>query len=111
MSEVALLVSVVSLLGTLTTVVRLFTKTEVRVEGLSKSVDKVEKLSEDTAYKFVNEGKMAHMQLEGRVKAIEDNMAKLASNERVNAVLDRMEQGFKHLEDVIRREIAKSRED
>jgi hypothetical protein len=110
-SSIALIVSIVSLLGTLTTVVRLFTKTEVRVDVIDERGKETAALARQTADKFNGEAHAAHTSLVARVTAVEGTVQRLATNERVDAVLARMEQGFKHLEDVIRREVGKTRED
>jgi hypothetical protein len=110
-ASVALVVSIVSLLGTLTTVIRLFTRTEVRVDVIDERLRDASKLARETADKFNGEGHAAHTALQARVVAVEQQLQRLATNERVDAVLDRMEQGFRHLEDVIRREVGRARED
>ena len=92
-ADVALLLSIVSLIGTITTVVRLFTKTEVKVDVVDERGKETAALARAT------------------VTAVEQTVARLATNERVDAVMARMEQGFKHLEDVIRREVGKGREE
>lgn len=110
-AQLALLLSVVSLLGTLTTVVRLFTKTEVKVEVVDERGKETAALARATADKFNGEAHAAHTALVARVTAVEQTVARLATNERVDAVMARLEQGLKHLEDVIRREVGKAREE
>lgn len=110
-ADVALLLSIVSLIGTITTVVRLFTKTEVKVDVVDERGKETAALARATADKFNGEAHAAHTALVARVTAVEQTVARLATNERVDAVMARMEQGFKHLEDVIRREVGKSREE
>ena len=107
MSEFALLVSVVSLLGTLTTVVRLFTKTEVRVDVVEERGKETAALARITADAFNGEGRNAHTALSARVTALEATASRLATTERVDALAAEIRQGLRHLEDVIRREARK----
>jgi stress response protein SCP2 len=103
-AAVALLVSIMSLLGTFAIVVRLFTKTEIRVDVIAEKLEEAAKLARVTADNFNGEGRNAHTALTARVTALEAAIGRLATIERVDAVLSEVRQGFKHLEDVIRRD-------
>ena len=103
MPEVALLVAVVSLLGTLTTVVRLFTKTEVRVDVIDKTLDKVEKLAQSTADNFNGPARNAHTELMGRVTTLERDTMKLATIESVASVRTEVAMGFAEIKTMLAR--------
>lgn len=106
-AAVALVVSVVSLIGTITTVVRLFTKTEVRVDVVEERGKETAALARTTADDFVGKGQTAHIALQARVTALEATASRLATTERVDALAAEIRQGLRHLEDVIRRESRK----
>jgi hypothetical protein len=103
MSEVALLVAVVSLLGTLTTVVRLFTKTEVGVATLEKTLAKVEAQAQRTADEFNGPSRNAHTELTGRVATLERDTQRLATIESVASVRTEVAMGFSEIKTMLAR--------
>ena len=102
MPEVALLVAVVSLLGTLTTVVRLFTRTEVRVDVTAKTLEKVEVQAQANADAF-NAARNAHTELAGRVATLERDTQRLATIESVASVRTEVAMGFAEIKTMLAR--------
>ena len=96
----SLSVAVVSLIATLLAVGRLVFVTEERVERLREDV----KALKDMAAEFNGPARSKHVELMGRVDALERQALKFATTEAVNAVGDRVDAGFKHLEALIRAE-------
>jgi len=103
MSEVALLVAVVSLLGTLTTVVRLFTKTEVGVATLEKTLAKVEAQAQATADNFNGPARNAHTELVGRVATLEKDTQRLATIESVTGLRTEVALGISEIKAMLAR--------
>ena len=79
---------------------RLVFVTEERVERLRRDVDKLVVMAEE----FNGPARAKHVELMGRVDAMEKQAMKFATVEAVAAVGARVDAGFKHLEALIRSE-------
>lgn len=94
--------SIVSLLGVFAVVVRLFTKTEVRVDVVEERGKETALLARTTHDSFNGPARAEHEKLVGRVVSLEAEIKSKATTEAVMALANEMRQGFKHLEAVIR---------
>ena len=93
-------VALVALGASLLAAGRLAFVTEERVERLRRDVDKLVVMAEE----FNGPARAKHVELMGRVDAIEKQAVKFATTEAVAAVGARVDAGFKHLEALIRSE-------
>lgn len=101
-AAIGLITSVISLFGVFAVVVRLFTKTEVRVDVVDERGKETSALCRATADAFNGPARAEHERLVGRVNTLEGDIKNKATAESVTSLRDEMRQGFKHLEQVIR---------
>ena len=100
--DVPLVLGVANLVGLLALVVRLFTRTEIRVDVMEKQLAKVEAQAQATADNF-NGARNAHTELMGRVLTLERDTAKLATIESVQSVRVEVQMGFAELKTMLAR--------
>ena len=79
---------------------RLAFVTEERVERVRSDVEKLNL----SAAEFNGPARAKHVELMGRVDAIEKQALKFATTEAMDAIGRRVDTGFKHLEDLIKSE-------
>ena len=93
-------VALIALGASLLAAGRLAFVTEERVERVRSDVAKLNLSAEE----FNGPARAKHVELMGRVDAIEKQALKFATTEAVAAVGARVDAGFKHLEDLIKSE-------
>lgn len=96
-----LFLGVVSLFTSFAVIVRLFTKTEVRVDRLAVDVEKVDTLSRATHDDFNGRARNAHTELAGKVLALEAAQLKLATVESVTTLTTELRLGLRHIASLI----------
>lgn len=101
--DVPLVLGVANLVGLLALVVRLFTRTEIRVDVMEKQLTKVEAQAQATADNFNGPARNAHTELMGRVSTLERDTAKLATIESVQSVRVEVQMGFAELKTMLAR--------
>ena len=79
---------------------RLAFVTEERVERVRSDVEKLNL----SAAEFNGPARAKHVELQGRVDAVEKQALKFATTEAVDAIGKRIDVGLKHLEDLIKSE-------
>jgi len=89
--------AVLSLAGVILGAGRVFFVVEAKQAEHAKAIAKLEVVADA----FNGPARAEHMKLVGRVDAIEKDVSKLATVERVDAILVEMRQGFRHLADLI----------
>lgn len=89
--------AVLSLLGVILGAGRVFFVVEAKQTEHAKAIAKFEAVADA----FNGPARAEHMRLVGRVDGLEKDIAKLATIERVDAILVEMRQGFAHLADLI----------
>ena len=72
---------------------------EDRVAGHKERLDRLDKFAEE----FNGPARAKHVELEGRVRAIEAGMAKVATVERVDALGQRVDQGIAEIKAMLAR--------
>jgi hypothetical protein len=93
-------VAIISIAVALLSAGRLAFVTEERVERIRSDVEKLNL----SAAEFNGPARAKHVELMGRVDAMEKQALKFATVEAVAAVGARVDAGFKHLEDLIKSE-------
>lgn len=89
--------AVLSLLGVVLGAGRVFFVVEAKQAEHAKAIAKFEAVADA----FNGPARAEHMRLVGRVDGLEKDVSKLATVERVDAILVEMRQGFAHLADLI----------
>jgi hypothetical protein len=95
--DLAATLAVLSLLGVILGAGRVFFVVEARIAEHERALSKHD-IAVDA---FNGPARAEHMRLVGRVDALEKDVGKLASVERVDAILSEMRQGFTHIEQLI----------
>jgi hypothetical protein len=95
--DVSTTLAVLSLVGVILGAGRVFFVVEAKQTEHAKAIAKFEAVADA----FNGPARAEHMRLVGRVDAIEKDVSKLATVERVDAILVEMRQGFAHLADLI----------
>jgi hypothetical protein len=95
--DVSTALAVLSLAGVILGAGRVFFVVEARMAEHAKTIAKLELVADA----FNGPARAEHMRLVGRVDALEKDLAKMASIERVDSILVEMRQGFRHLADLI----------
>lgn len=89
--------AVLSLAGVVLGAGRVFFVVEAKISEHAAKLAKLDVVADD----FNGPARAEHMRLVGRVDALEKDVGKLATVERVDAILVEMRQGFRHLADLI----------
>jgi hypothetical protein len=100
---ISLAVSIVSLLGTFAIVVRLFTKTESKLDVVEERGRETAALARATADIVNGESRTAHTALAARVAALESTTTTLATKESVAAVLTEVRMGIGEIKTILAR--------
>lgn len=95
--DLATTLAVLSLLGVVLGAGRVFFVVEARQAEHAAKLAKLDAVADN----FNGPARAEHMRLVGRVDSIEKDIAKLATIERVDAILSEMRQGFAHLAQLI----------
>ena len=95
--DLAATLAVLSLVGVVLGAGRVFFVVEAKIAEHEKALARHDVVADA----FNGPARAEHMRLVGRVDAIEKDVGKLASVERVDAILSEMRQGFRHLADLI----------
>jgi hypothetical protein len=95
--DLAATLAVLSLAGVVLGAGRVFFVVEAKIAEHEKTLAKHDAVADA----FNGPARAEHMRLVGRVDALEKDLAKMATVERVDAILVEMRQGFRHLADLI----------
>lgn len=95
--DLAATLAVLSLVGVILGAGRVFFVVEAKIAEHEKTLAKHDAVCDA----FNGPARAEHMRLVGRVDAMERDVGKLASVERVDAILSEMRQGFAHLAHLI----------
>jgi hypothetical protein len=95
--DLAATLAVLSLVGVILGAGRVFFVVEAKIAEHEKTLTKHDAVCDA----FNGPARAEHMRLVGRVDALEKDLAKMATVERVDAILVEMRQGFRHLADLI----------
>lgn len=95
--DLAATLAVLSLVGVILGAGRVFFVVEAKIAEHEKTLAKHDAVCDA----FNGPARAEHMRLVGRVDAMERDVGKLASIERVDSILVEMRQGFRHLADLI----------
>lgn len=88
---------ILSLVGVILGAGRVFFVVEAKIAEHAAKLVKLEVVADA----FNGQARAEHMRLVGRVDSIEKDVSKLATIERVDAILTEMRQGFRHLAELI----------
>jgi len=95
--DLAAALAVLSFVGVILGAGRVFFVVEAKIAEHDKAIARHDAVADA----FNGPARAEHMRLVGRIDAIEKDVGKLASVERVDAILTEMRQGFRHLADMI----------
>ena len=101
--------AILSLIGVVLGAGRIFFVVEARQAEHAQKLAKLEVVADA----FNGPARAEHMRLVGRVDAVEKDASRMATIERVDAVLNEVRQGFRHLAELIgdRRHETKDKDD